>query len=381
MEIIFWLSVFMIFFAYFGYPITLKFIRSEHYATNGRFNAPTVSVIIAAANEEEKIAGKLQNTLNTGYDNVQDIIVALDAPTDGTEEIVDKWMFKSNNLVKKVVLPEKGGKETALKAAIDASTSDIIIVTDTATDLGYHTIQRLVRHFFDDRVGAVDGMSKIRGEESSEGLYLRFDNKIREMHSSRGGLVGMGGCLFAVRSEIVKAPGGFATDLQSDFRTAIVTKRAGFQTKLDREAVALFDDIADKSKEFNRKVRTTVRALNVFFHSLDMLNPRKYGVFAYQFFCHKLMKWLVPFFMIIALISNIILTDIHYGTLTGSFWSALQVLQGLFYLCAIVGHKYPDRFPKFRIPAFFLMANAAILKAWFEYAKGERYVTWTPSKR
>ena len=75
----------------------------------------------------------------------------------------------------------------------------------------------------------------------------------------------------------------------------------------DPKAVGCYLDIADEKREFERKVRTVLRGITVFLKHLEFLNVFKYGMFAYQFFCHKLLRWLVPFFLIGALASNVLL--------------------------------------------------------------------------
>ena len=93
-----------------------------------------------------------------------------------------------------------------------------------------------------------------------------------------------------------------------------------------------------------------------------------------------MLKWLVPFFMISAFISNIALTDAHFGTWTGSFYGLLQVIQAVFYMVAMIGYNKEGGGLK-KIPTFFCLSNLGIFKAWIEYAMGKRYVSWAPTKR
>jgi hypothetical protein len=165
--------------------------------------------------------------------------------------------------------------------------------------------------------------------------------------------------------------------MQSDFRTVLNSLRLHLRGVSDAEAVGYYPDIAEHRREFNRKTRTVLRGMTVFFRNLEFLNPLRYGIFAYLFFCHKLLRWLVPFFLLVAFSAHLLLAF-------GSFvWLALLVPHGIFYLIALWGWHLstPRSRPWLRIPTYFLAVNAAILVAWWRYLQGDRMVMWTPSQR
>lgn len=394
MEILMWFSVFAIIYAYVGYPASLYLLarwKGKKFKHDYQFTPP-ISIIIAAADEEGKIKQKLLNTLNLSYPyGLVEYIVTLDGSTDNTAKIVEDMIKEMPHRGISLIWNGKGGKEAAQLAAVKQAKGNILIFTDVATVLTEKTLLQLVSNFADERVGAVDGMSMITKEGSNEGLYLKYENKIREYESQLGSLVTLGGCLFAVRRDIVqnefrvngKVVPGFRPDRQSDFRTALVTKVAGKQAILDKSAIAYFDDIEDPSREFGRKHRTIVRGFANFFNHLYLLNPRKYGLFSYQLFCHKMMKWLVPFFMIGAFVGNVGAVLTTAGGIHVAFYTLTLFGQLVFY--AIAELTYKDALKKFQSVAkiifFFVMTNLAMLKAWFSYIKGERYVMWTPTKR
>ena len=384
LESIFWFSVFAIVYAYFGYPLSLYLLnKSSHKKSfvrtlpNSLFT-PFVTIIISACNEENKIQAKLDNTLKLDYPNQKlEIIVASDASTDDTDKIVERYEHITEGKVLLVRLPKKGGKEAAQKAALQIARGDIIVFTDASTTLAPHTLGHLVGNFFDKRVGGVDGMSKVLGE-SGESAYLKYENKIREWEAQLGSTVSFGGCLFAARKDVLK---DFASDLQSDFRTALQTVTNGYQAVIDISAVAEFADAKDPSKEYNRKHRTVVRGINNLFHHLYLLNPFKYGMFSYQLFCHKLLKWMVPFFMIGTFFSNLALVIVSTTELTQAFWTILAIAQSLFYVTGGISWYKQSKNSYLKIVAFFVMSNLAILHSWVKYTMGERFVTWTPTKR
>jgi len=151
--------------------------------------------------------------------------------------------------------------------------------------------------------------------------------------------------------------------------------KLGLRGVSDPKAIGSYLNIADESREFERKVRTVLRGLTVFFKHLEFLNILKYGLFSYQFFCHKLLRWFVPFFLVFALLCNVILAFVS------GYFLFMLVGQFVFYGFGIYTciTKSFDGFLK--IPMFFLIVNIAIAVAWWQYLAGKRVVLWEPSKR
>ena len=376
LEIIFFGSIFAIFYAYFGYGFSLfliGLIRKEKAKTS--LVNPEVSIIIAAHNEEERIRQKLENTLMIDYprENLQ-VIVASDASTDKTHNIVRDY---SLNGIELVVIPDRKGKENAQKEAISRARGDVFIFTDVATMLEPGGVKQIVSNFSDPSVGSVSSTDRVIGKDGNpagESFYVKYEMWLRRLESQVNTVVGLSGSFFAVRREICD---DFSPDMQSDFRTVLSTVRRGYRSISDPRAIGYYQDIVEGQREFTRKVRTVVRGLTVFFKHLEFLNLFRYGLFSYQLFCHKLLRWLVPFFLCISLVANA-------GLVRGSlFFSIIFIVQLGFYGIAILGiaGRYFSKLLPVKVPAYFLTVNLSILVAWWRYLTGQRMVTWTPSKR
>jgi hypothetical protein len=186
--------------------------------------------------------------------------------------------------------------------------------------------------------------------------------------------VQLSGSFFAARKEVC---GDFSTKMTSDFRTLLNSVRNGMRGVIDPQAIGYYKDIQDKSREFSRKVRTIIRGLTVFFNNIEFLNFFKYGLFTYQYVCHKLLRWAVPFFLIFAFISNAVLI------LESPFFKCIFGIQMVFYALAAFGMLSPksDKFVFVKIPKFFVVVNTSIIVAWFKFLKGERLTMWNPSVR
>lgn len=376
-EITFWLSLGLVGYAYFGYPLLLAMMSLFRDREVRKADiTPSVTFVITAYNEENRITEKLENTLKLSYpDAFLEIIVASDCSSDKTDELVKPYESRGVILVRAA---ERKGKEAAQKLAVQSAKGEILVFSDVATILPGNAIQNIVRSFYDPTVGCVsseDRFVETDGKISGEGAYVRYEMWLRSLETRVNSLVGLSGSFFAARSSVCKAR--WSEDLQSDFNTVLNSMRAGLRGVADPESIGYYRNIRDERKEFDRKVRTVLRGISVFMQSLSLVNPFRYPIFAWQLFSHKLCRWLVPFAMISALVANTWLASdsIHYGL--------FLVAQLCFYMIAFAGlvHKPLAKLSMVKLSTFFLLVNASILQAWWRYCAGERLVAWEPSRR
>lgn len=371
----FWLFLFGVFFAYFGYPISLILVKMLRRRNVRRkpYDA-AVTLIITAFNEEKRIRDKLENSLNLRFPREKlQIIVASDGSTDATNDIIRSFEKQGIELLE---VQNRGGKENAQKEAVGYARGDIIVFSDVATILEPNGLQEIVSNFADPSVGCVSSEDRLidqEGKPSGEGFYVRYEMWLRRLESSVNSLVGLSGSFFAARREVCQ---DFSGDVQSDFRTLLSSIRLGMRGVTDPKAIGSYLNIADEKKEFDRKVRTVLRGLTVFFRHLEFLNFFKYGLFSYQFFCHKFLRWLVPFFLLAALFSNF-----YLAKSLNKIFLILLFMQFLFYGIGIYGWATQSLKGIMKIPMFFMTVNLAIAVAWFKYLIGKRVVLWTPSER
>ena len=369
-EFVFWASTTSIVYAYLGYPLALLLISRLRSRTVLRAGiTPRVSFIITARNEAARIREKIENSLACRYPaHLLEIIVASDCSTDGTDRIVEAYA----PAVRLAPAVRRGGKEAAQRLAIEASTGDILVFSDVATALASDAISEIVRNFADPTVGCVSSVDRFvddNGRPGGEGAYVRYEMWLRTLETRVNSLVGLSGSFFAARREVCDE---WPVNRQSDFSTLLRTVRRGQRGVLDVRCAGYYRDITDPSNEFSRKVRTVVRGIAVLTANASMLNPWRYGLFAWQLASHKLFRWLVPFAMIAALVSNAALRS-------SPVYEGLLIAQVAVYAAAILGFWLPGRL--LRLPFFLLQANLAVFTAWCRYLCGDRMVTWTPSKR
>jgi len=388
----------MIFYAYFGYPLCLivisaiKKVKSKIPATSHQL--PSVSFIITAYNEEKRIKQKIENSLAQDYPKEKlEIIIASDCSSDKTDEIVKSFEDKGIKLIR---APERKGKENAQKHAVDAAIGEILVFSDVATILKPNAISNIVDNFKDPAIGCVSSEDKFidkDGNVSGEGAYVKYEMFLRKLESKVNTLVGLSGSFFAARREVCK---NWAIDLQSDFNTLLNSIKLGLKGISDPHSIGYYENIADEKKEFSRKTRTVLRGISVLMRNLSLLNFFKYGLFSWQLFSHKLCRWLVPFLLISAFISNAV---IMFNSVP---FFLIFILQISFYFLALYYYwkppslqtsqppsnsRYLLRAIRYQLSAisklcyFFITVNLSILVAWLKYLKGERATFWEPSKR
>ncbi|MFH2035006.1 MAG: glycosyltransferase family 2 protein [Candidatus Zixiibacteriota bacterium] len=374
--VLFWISAFMIFWTYAGYPIMLALIGLI-WSRKPKFDniLPDISLVITAYNEEEQIARKLENSLMLDYPKDKlEIIVASDGSTDRTDEIVRSFQ---NQGIKLLSIPGRNGKHYCQGRGIQATKNDLVVLSDATTFLEKDSLKKIIRSFGDSKIGCVSGVDSVKTSKdnpSGEGAYVRYEMKLRSLESKVGSLVGVSGCFFAVRKELCNE---WIDNMSSDFYMPIITYIRGFRTVLENEAVAYYEILRSADKEYTRKVRTIVHGLEVFFHFKKILNIFKYGFFTIQIVSHKLLRWLAPFFMILLFGVNIPLA------ISNPFYYLLLLLQIIYYVMALTTYFFRklEGYSIFKIPLFFAMVNVSIIVSWYYFLRKKDFIVWQPTER
>ena len=252
---------------------------------------------------------------------------------------------------------------------------DIVVFTDAATLLEPDALTKLVRNFSDPTIGAVsteDLILDTAGNPTAEGLYVKYEMWVRRLESRFHSLVGLSGSCFAIRKELCS---DWSSTLASDFMGALRAARGGYRSIADPSTRGEFLAVVSAQYEMRRKIRTFLRGIIVLMANLDLLNPFRFGRFAFQLASHKLLRFCVPFFLLTALITSGLL-------LSNPLLSVLFWMQVGFYLLASLGGNGPfKRLALVRVAHYFTMVQWAMLVAWGKYALGHQQLTWEPSKR
>ena len=378
---LFWLFLLLAFYSYFIYPgvlaalLRLRASRPVAGTAPQREALPALSMIVTAYNEEGRIREKLENMLALDYPAEQlELIVASDCSIDGTDAIVADYAERGVRLVRAA---ERLGKENAQWTAIQAARGDILVFSDVATQMPVDALQKLAAYFADEQVGAVSSEDRFvsqDGEVAGEGAYVKYEMWLRGMESELAGLVGLSGSFFAARKQVCSE---WDIHSPSDFNTGLNCARAGLRAVTAPDVLGFYRDLKDPAKEYQRKVRTVLRGITALTRHLDVLDPRRFGLFAFQVWSHKLMRWLVPWFLLALFMVSLNVAG------RGAIYTLALFGQFAFYGAALAAHLKPALRENgaVRIIYFFVQVNIGIAHAACQFLAGKRMTTWQPSAR
>jgi len=377
-EIIFVGFAFLIVYTYIGYPM-LVFLLSHLFSRPVRRDdfTPKVSVIIAAHNEERNLATKIENTLSLDYPPEKlEIVVASDCSTDRTDEIAQQYADRGVILHR---LTERHGKTMAQKDAVKASSGEILVFSDATTNYQPDALRKIVRSFADSQVGCVAGqLFYVDRSATAVGRgcrsYWGYEKFIKRSESRLGSLIGVSGCLYAVRRSSYAR---IALDMSSDFVIATEIHLQGLRTVYEREAISFEETNRRGRDEFRMRVRVIEQTMSAIHKYREVLNPVRHGLYAFQMISHKVMRYAVPLFLIGMFAASAMVAP---GLLV---YRLIFLAQVAGYGCAAVAWALEQigfRSRLLALPHYFVLANVASLIAFFKFLRGERYARWEPSR-
>ena len=378
LKISLFLSVGLILYVYFGYPLLLLSIGVFRRKTVARAEiTPSVTVIIAAHNEAHIIGEKLENSLELDYPREHlEIIIASDGSTDATTAIAQMFAEKG---VLVLDLP-RGGKIKALNRAVEKARGEILVFTDANAIFERDAVRFLVSNFADNTVGGVCGNQRYRqlkaGDSSGEGenLYWKYDKFIKRLESGIGSTVAADGSIYAIRASHFQPLEDAAQADDHAISARVVAN--GQRLVFDARAVSYEEPPASGDREFRRKIRVTNHTMSSILNLPAAMNPRVTGFYVVELFSHKILRYLVPIFMLVALVANLFLLR------EGAVFQIMFGVQALFYVCSIVGRLLRDnqlgRIKLFYVPYYFCLANAAAFFGVLSRLMGKRVVVWQP---
>ncbi len=380
MELLFWMFLGSLAYAYAGFPACVALVAMlRQRRVRKRAITPSVSLIVAAYNEERNIGPRLDNALALDYPaHLLEILVASDGSNDRTEEIVSGYESRGVRLLRLL----RRGKVHALNAAVAAAWGDILVFSDANSAYDTQALRHLVSNFADPEVGGVVGNTSYvlqPGCESSsrgESLYLRYDTWLKKMESLTGSVISAHGAMYAVRRELY--PTLSEAGVTDDF--AISTAVVEQQRRLVFEMEARSSEIAlpRAGSEFRRRVRIITRGLRGLWMRRRLFNPLRYGFYSVILFSHKALRRLLPIPLLLLLPLCLYLAP------QGGLYRIAAFAQLAFYLLAFAGYllrrAYAGRFKVFYVPFFYCMSNAAALVALWNLITGQTIELWQPHR-
>jgi cellulose synthase/poly-beta-1,6-N-acetylglucosamine synthase-like glycosyltransferase len=379
-EVTFWTCGSLVAFSYAGYPLALRALarwfgkaRVETPWSLGEL--PTMSLLIAAHDEEEEIEERLLDALAMNYPPEKlEIAVASDGSTDRTASIVRRFADRGVRLFDD---PRRRGKAAVISATVPHLRGEIVLLSDANTRLNADVATRLVGWFRDPSVGVACSRLVLTDRVSgnnADGVYWSYENQIKSSEAKLGALLGANGAAYAIRRDLFPAiPDGTIVD---DFVIPLAARLAsGCSIAFDDRAIAREETAPDAGAEFRRRCRIGAGDWQALTTLWPLLDPRR-GWVALAFLSHKVLRWVGPF-----LLAGMLLAGVCLAGPSPLYRLALAAIVG-FGLAGLAALALPARTPRaLRLPGLFMLMNIALLVGFVRWATGRASGAWTPTPR
>lgn len=385
LESIFWTCIFIVFYSYFGYGIIIYLIVKINNVIRMKpvFDytyKPEVTLIVPCFNEAAYIEDKIHNSLALDYPvNKLKLIFISDGSSDETHEIIKKFPSV-------VALHEnkRSGKASAMNRAMEFVNTPIVVFCDANTILNSEAIKELVKHYQDDKVGAVTGEKRIisankEGASSAgEGIYWKYESLLKQLDSDFYSVVGAAGELMSYRTSLYKV---LPTDtLLDDLMQSMEIAIDGYKVIYEKKAWAAETASANVKEELKRKIRISAGAWQSMLRLGNAFNPFHNLKLFFSFISHKVLRWtLAPFSLLVLLIVNVLLAS-NINTI----YAVLLLFQLGFYALAMLGWYFENKRIKVKIlfvPYYFFIMNLCVFLGLFRFLKGKQSVSWERAQR
>ena len=383
-KIIFFFSGVILIHSYGGYAILASLLINFRKKTKAFYideEERTVTLLIAAYNEQDFIEEKIKNSLALSYPKDKlSILIVTDGSTDRTTEIVEQYkevkLFHENS---------RNGKVAAIDRVMQFVTTDIVVFSDANTLLNTESIQKITRHYADPKVGGVAGEKRVVVQHSKqlagsgEGLYWKYESALKSIDSKFYSVVGAAGELFSVRTRLYSNPGKDV--ILDDFVISLKICQDGYRIVYEPEAYATEGPSKNIHEEKKRKVRIGAGGFQGMAIMKNLLWFWKTPKLSYLYISHRVLRWtLCPLAIPMLLIANalIISNDPSY------IFLAIWYLQCLFYMLAIIGWLLSTLNLKLSVPYiayYFLFMNITLYQGFIKFLQGKQSAVWDKAKR
>lgn len=386
----FWSLIALVVYTYVGYGILLFFLvkmkkKKPLPAYKDDNELPEVTFMVAAYNEEDYMEEKIQNCLDFDYPKDKlTLFFVTDGSDDDTPKVIDQYPLPQGVNLELYHRPERMGKIAAVERVMPYVKTPIVIYTDANTHVNKNAIRNIVRHYIDPKVGGVAGEKRITMDEkdaaksAGEGVYWKYESKLKQWDSELHSVVGAAGELFSIRTELFEAVPQ-DTVIEDFFMTLTIASK-GYKIVYEPMAYAVESSSASVGEELKRKIRIAAGGHQAVSRLGFLLNPFKHGVLTFQYISHRVLRWtLAPLALPIIFILNVILA------MSGNpIYIGILVCQILFYLMGYIGYLLQEREVKskiFFVPYYFCVMNYAVYRGFFRFMNKSQSVKWERAKR
>lgn len=389
-KVTFWICLALVFYTYIGYGMLLWWLLLMKRLLKGKQppasvppsgELPEMTFMVCAFNEQDVVAMKMQDIRQLDYPREKlHIMWVTDGSTDQTNQLLSQYSD-----VEIVFTPERRGKTAALNHGISLVKTPITVMTDANTMVNPGALLEIARCFCDPKVGCVAGEKRVIARNDSqtaahgEGLYWKYESLLKRWDSELHSAMGAAGELNAIRTALYEPMPESA--LLDDFVMSMRMVGRGYKIAYTSDAYAMEYGSANLEEESKRKRRIAAGGLQSSWWLRQLMNPLRHPLTAFQLVSHRVLRWTVAPFALVALIPlNVLLVMMKGGTVYVVIW----LLQVLFYLAALGGYLMERRGRKSRllyVPYYFLFMNLNVFRG-ISYLKNRSGSgAWEKAKR
>ena len=378
---LFWAGALLVVYTYAIYPVVISILahlfgQERQVAAQQDQDLPTVSLLIAAHNEESVIGERLENALAADYPpDKLEIVVASDGSRDRTAEIARNLAARGVRLLD---YEERRGKAAVLNAAFTQVSGELVVLSDANTATERTAIRKLVRWFQNPAVGVVCGrliLTDPSTGDNVDSMYWKYETFLKKRESRLGGLLGANGGIYAVRRTLFSPidPNTIVDDFVLPLSIKLNTE---CEIIYDAEAIAHEETPATIGSEFARRCRIGAGDFQTIPVLWRLLDPRR-GWIAFTFLSHKVLRWLCPFLLAGILVINVLLLD-------STLYRITFALQIALYATAAAGSVFPGTGVLgriIRLTTLFTTVNVALLIGFWRWISRPQRGTWERTAR
>jgi cellulose synthase/poly-beta-1,6-N-acetylglucosamine synthase-like glycosyltransferase len=368
-----WINLGALLYIYAGYPALLALLAV--FKTRARASVdyvPTISLLIAAYNEEAGIQRKIEQTLALDYPAEKvEIVVLSDCSTDRTDEIVTNFADPRVRLLR---ASHRKGKTNVQNLGAAVARGEVLVFSDATTLYHSKSLRYLAANYADPSVGAVSGRYQYFDPEGTSPTgagtiaFWNYENLIKRMQSSIRTISGCCGCIYSIRRSAYTP---LDPELISDLVQPLRAIEKGYRVVFEDRALAFEQTTKSSEEEFSMRVRVVTRGIRGILSVPGLLNPLKHSWVCFQLLSHKVLRWLVPIWLLFLLLCSAALRE-HAG------YSLFFLIQVIFYavvwlIFLLSLHRV---WKPLGIPVYFCIVNLAALCSILEVLRGRKYVFW-----
>lgn len=374
LQLTYFIALFLFLYPFVIYPLLLKAIRvfkKDKLEVDPEYQ-PNVSIVISVYNEEDFIGDCLQSIVDSNYPHEKlNVLVGSDGSDDDTDKIVAEFEEKYPFI--RLFRYGRSGKNKVISNLLEFADTPIVYFMDADVRIDKTDISSAIKYLSPDKVAGVLLRIKHTNDsgEIDESLYQNYESKIRLLESDIYSTVNSTGPFYAMKREycIPISDDRVCDDLVPLLYAFSKEKKIKYLPQF------IVNEYRPKSidDELGRRIRVSAGGLSSIFSYARLLNPFK--LTGFFLISHKMLRYLMPYSYVVALVSGTILS-----VFLGGVWTLLALFTALpliLYVLNVITAKKLGRWKAIQYSEFLITMLYGMHLGWIGFLKGRNNAIWT----